>query len=208
MAIKESLKNVAADLGDLYNMQRIDLLPRFGELRDKMSENFYNQITPYTDTFRGMATDESKQGYSPETLNAMRANATGAIAGQKASTMENVNKNIAASGMGNTAMATHMARRIGKDTMTAQREANRDVDLAGAEAKRQDKWNAAQFWGQGLAQTSNYYDQMMRANAGQLATYGSMQNTLGSKIPALTGASNVSFWGANPLSQMLVGAML
>lgn len=137
-----------------------NLYPQFKEFNDTYS-------SPLRDMMWGMMNDPSKRGYSADTVNAMRANATDAIAGQKQSTEANVKKQIAASGMGNTGMATHMARRMGKDAMTQQRQANRDVDLAQAEAQRDDLWKATQGYGtaanmnlQNRAGEQNYWNQM------------------------------------------------
>jgi hypothetical protein len=180
MSIKNSLKNVAADLGDTHNEVQNDLLPWYDQQRDA--------ITNYSDFFKGMVMDPTKRGYSPETVNAMRANATGAVAGQKRSTETDVRKQIAASGMGNTSMATHMARRMGNDAASQMRTANRDVDLEQAEAQRSDLWNATTAWGQG--------NQLQLANTqGKQGAYDLMGKLLSAKTAPLTGAHDVSFWG-------------
>jgi hypothetical protein len=166
MGVKQSLKNVAARIGTSADYMRDTMTPKYAQ---------------YGDWYKGMVEDPSKRGYSAEIQNAMRGNATGALAGARRSTMENVNKNIAASGMGNTGMATHMARKMGKDYATQQREANRDIDIANAEAQRADLWNATQAWLAGMGGESD-----TQTRAAQIE---------GMQVPALTGAHDVSFWG-------------
>jgi hypothetical protein len=74
-----------------------------------------------------------------------------------------------------------MASNRGRQTGTMMREANRDVDIAQAEAKRNDLWNSAQAWMSGISGQQNAYK--------DAAAVRSMGND------ALRGAHDVSFWG-------------
>lgn len=195
MAIKESLKNVAGDLGDVYGGLQYNTLPQWQGLRNQMYDYYNQQQEPYRDFFKGMVMDPSQRGYDAATVNEMRGSATGALAGARRSQLQDINRNVAASGMGNTGLGVRAAMQSGRDYMAQQRTANRDVDLAQAEAKRNDLWNAQRAWEGGLNMGSNMFNQQMAAAQGQQGTYEAMARTLGAKVPALTGAHNTSFWG-------------
>jgi hypothetical protein len=178
---KDRLKDLSKTFGNLAGQYQGSMLPKYQQTE--------TDIGDFTSRMRGIATDESKQGYSSDTVNAMRAAQTGALAGARRSTMQDVNRNIAASGMGNTGMGIRQAANMGRDFAAQQRTANRDVDLAQAEAKRSDKWQAtgAETQGYGLG---------MNALAGEQGVYQGVGDIYSKQQSALDDAAKLKgFWG-------------
>jgi hypothetical protein len=145
------------------------------------SKQIGNQWGSFSDYYKGMATDPSKRGYDASTINSMRGNATGAVAGSMRSAAEDTSRQLAASGLGHTGMGARLASDRGRQSASAMREANRDIDIADAEAKRNDLWNASQAWMSGIT--------------GQQSAITDAAKVRAAGIPALTGAHDVSFWG-------------
>ena len=116
-----------------------------------MPNDLQNQWIDYKDYFKGMTLDPSRQGYSPNDVNTMRGAATGALAGARRSTLQDVNRNIASQGMGRTGMGMRAAMNLGRDYASQQRQANNYIDIKNAEAKRSDFWNASDRWGRGIS---------------------------------------------------------
>lgn len=164
MGIKQSLKNVAGRIGISAENVRSSVVPQWGE---------------FTDYYQNMAMNP--QGYSSEVLNAMRGAATGGLAGQRRSQQQDLNRQVAASGMGRTGIGMRKSAQLGRDFASQVRRANYDVDVANAEAMRDNMWKAAQAWGGGIG--------------GQQSAWGDAARIEGMQVPALTGAHDVSFWG-------------
>jgi hypothetical protein len=248
MAIKESLKDVAADLERLREDMRRDVKPKYEAGYHDIgypAERYYDLAKDYAGMrpeyqaerskleqrsapILGMLTDESQRGYSPEALDAMRGRATGAVAGSRKSTQEELDRRIAASGMAHTGMGLKMGRELGRDTASEMRRANFDIDIAQELAKKEDFWNAAQYQlgmsdrmlamltgEQGLLQGMGAaYGGALQSRLGQLSAARALQDMYSAegelysrKIPPLVGAHDVSFWsdfGGGDLLDILI----
>lgn len=157
------------------------------DLRNTMARPPQNQWAGYSDYFKNMMSDPSMLGYSPEVLNAMRGVSTGAITGAKRSAIADVDRQVAAQGMGNTGMGIRMAGNLGNQAMVQQREANRDIDLENAEAQKRDFWQASQGWGQGIqgqqqAQTADATTDLNRQQVGNQGFWGTVKRNLANLI--------------------------
>lgn len=100
--------------------------------------------------FSGMISDPSKRGYDDATVAKMYGKAADVATGAKTNLVQNLNKNAAASGMGSTGAVMRNVMTANEGLSGQLLSAQRDVDLANAEAQRADLWNAAA----GLGQTS------------------------------------------------------
>ena len=176
MGIKDSMKNVAARMGgyagDIYS----NIRPEFSNLRA---------------TMMSIAADPNNRGYDAGTINEMRGNATGSLAGARRSGVQDVNRNIAASGMGNTGMGIRMARTMNRDYATQQRQANQDVDLTQAQAKREDLWKAYGGWQGALEGEEGAINTAAGIEAGQVQPL--------SGAHSVSGGQDAMGW-VNPLS--------
>ncbi len=212
MGVKDSLKNVAADLGQLSDRYQGEMLPRWDENYNNIGLFRSQEIDPFTERMGMMSMDPSQQGYDAATVNAMRGNATGALAGARRTSMEDANRNIAASGMGNTGMGIRTAANMGRDYAAQQRAANNQVDLQQGQQKKSDMWNAIQAQMQGMGMAQNTYNQQQQSLAGRGNIFTNQAQMLGMKVPALLGANTVGnsgFWGnfTNSLGGALGGSL-
>jgi hypothetical protein len=151
------------------------------DMRGMMAQNPGDKWAGYGGYFRGMMDDPSMLGYSPDGMNAMRATAMGSLTGARKSTMQDVNRQIAAQGMGNTGMGIRSAERVGRDFMNQSRMLSNDVTLADEEARKRDFWQAAQGWGQGIQGQGGFQNQSRALNMQQPqgGFWGGVRNVMG-----------------------------
>jgi hypothetical protein len=69
-----------------------------------------------------------------------------ALSGAKTSGMKDLSRFTAAQGIGNTGTLMRNVMEMNRKNGIGLREAGRDVEMADAEAKRSDLWNAFQGW--------------------------------------------------------------
>jgi hypothetical protein len=136
-----------------------------------------------------MLTDPSARGYDPATVNSMYGRQADALSGARTGFQKNMGSTLAAQGMTGTGAAMRGLMNYDKDYAANLRGAGRDVELANAEAKRSDLWNAGQGMlntGQAMRDTSQGYQNLQNLqNQYQLSNMGLQSGALGQQGNAL-----------------------
>lgn len=193
----------AWDIITIRNAMDQAMKPQFADFKTKT-------LKPYQQMMWEMMTDPSKRGYDQGTKDLMFGRQADALTGAKTSYMRNLSKDVAASGMGDGSMRRGMAE-YAKEHMANLRGAGRDVELADAEAKRNDLWNAVSgyqtganmemqnrgaeqdFWNSEV-DASRAYSGLAQSEGG---FWKNFKNSLGSSLGS--GLGNLATGGGNKL---------
>ncbi|HCV42626.1 MAG TPA: hypothetical protein DGH68_04010 [Bacteroidetes bacterium] len=162
----------AWDMIDIRNQMQGSMQPQFQKfqsgfidpLRKRITDFQTNTIDPYTNKMWGMMNDPLQRGYDAATKGLMFGRQSDALAGAKASGIKNISKMSAGTGTGN---AMRNVMELEKGSAKSLRGAAHDVELADAEAKRNDFWNATQGYQSAVG--------MGQTNTGQLADTGNLE---------------------------------
>jgi len=167
------------------------------------------------DVYAGQIADPNKLGYTAETVNAMKAKQLGASQGAATDLRRNLDRTSAATGMGSTGAAMRNAMTSNERLSSELLGVNRDVDLAQAQASREDLASATQGMGAISAMDSNIgkgedafrmagIDANQQALQGETGLFNAETGTYGAQNQALGQANKAGFWGTT--FQNLLGA--
>lgn len=146
--------------------------------------------------YSGMVSDESKRGYSPTALTGMRGRMADTLAGARRTTMEDLSRRVAASGMGRTGVGLRAGLDYGRDYARQQREGMRDIDIANETAKREDLFRS----------TQGLQDIQKSEDAFQATNYGMQGQTYDQNLQALQAETQLQALRASlydPMNQMI-----
>jgi hypothetical protein len=174
-------KDRAWDQITIRNNMEQSMKPQFGKfqtgfidpLRQKIGEFQTNTIDPLKNKMWGMMEDPMKRGYDAATKKLMFGSQADALAGAKASALKNVSKMSAGTGAGN---AMRNVMDVERQNATNLRGASRDVELADAEAKRNDFWQATQGYGNAAGLGMQNTGQLMDTGNIEMQNRGQEQN--------------------------------
>jgi hypothetical protein len=180
------------------NMEK-SMYKQFGNYQTGTVKPMRGYATNLLNKTGGMMNDPSKLGYSPETKGLMFGRQADALSGARATFGKENNRQVAAQGLSNTGQA--MRNQMQYDTGYASnlRAAGRDVELADAEAKRSDTWNAINAYGNAIG-TYGDVGKMQLAGMGAEQDYWNSDVNAGQAyVNASLGeenANNAGFWGS------------
>jgi len=128
------------------------LEPKFKEYTNRFLNPMQDASRWTMDRAREMIADPLKRGYDAATKGLMFGRQADALTGARTTAMKNYGNLASAQGMGKTGQAARWMKDYDTDYTANLRGAGRDVELADAEAKRSDLWNAYNLAGQGFGQ--------------------------------------------------------
>lgn len=217
MGVKQSLKNVAGDLGTLSDQYRTMVSP-YEETRGWMQKFRNDQLQPQfadvknwrtsesPDTaaargvYSGMISDPTKRGFDPETRKRMLGTQLDVLSGGRASERNQVRRAIAAGGMGATGAGIRAAMQSGERYAGGGRAAARDVELAQGQAEREDLWNATR----GMMDIAAEERAKQTTGFGlEQANLGAQQNLYNQELAALAGQQGVYQGAGNILANKI-----
>ena len=163
------------------------------------TEEARGNLSAASTLYNRMLTDPSARGYDQSTVNSMFGRQADALSGARGAFQKSAGQQLAAQGLSNTGAGMRALMNYDTGYGANMRSAARDVELANAEAKRSDLWNA----GQGAERVaSGWGDIQGREDAWKNANAQLRAQALGMNQSALGGETDLQALASGQYGQM------